>query len=127
MFGDNLEPDAITELLQCDPSSAHRLGETIGRKGKRIAKTGLWSLRASTQNPGNLDIQVEEILGKMTGDLGTWKRVSKEYRVDLFVGVFLKHGNEGLSISTCTLLKLGERGIEIDLDIYGGDGEDEND
>ncbi len=33
---------------------------------------------------------------------------------------------EGISLSPASLLKLGERKILLDLDIYGPDDEDEN-
>ena len=39
--------------------------------------------------------------------------------MDLLRGLFLVEGNEGMVLSATTLRRLGERGIKIDLDIYG--------
>ncbi|TWI36168.1 hypothetical protein IQ26_03122 [Mesorhizobium tianshanense] len=36
----------------------------------------------------------------------------------MFCGVWLNEENQGLGLAPQTLLMLGERGIELDLDIY---------
>jgi len=38
--------------------------------------------------------------------------------MDLFCGLFMKESSEGFSISPATLAMLGERGIELQFDIY---------
>jgi hypothetical protein len=80
----------------------------------------MWSLEALNSEPGDVDQQVSEILGKLTDDLGVWRKMSEKYRVDLFCGWFMTENNEGLSISSKTLLDLGKRGIELGIDIYDG-------
>ena len=55
----------------------------------------------------------------MTDDLGVWKALTSSYEVDMFCGAFMQSGNDGLSISAESMLDLGTRGIELDLDIYG--------
>ena len=47
------------------------------------------------------------------------------YDVDLFCGLFMREGNEGLAISSKYLAELGARGIEIGLDIYAGDDDEQ--
>jgi len=47
-----------------------------------------------------------------------WAEVRKTGQIDLFVGLFMNSGNNGLSVSPTHLLVLGERGIELDLDVY---------
>jgi hypothetical protein len=36
----------------------------------------------------------------------------------VFCGIFMAGGNDGLSLSANALLALGQRGIELDFDIY---------
>ena len=48
-----------------------------------------------------------------------WRALVARYDVDLFCGWFLENSNEGVSLSPSSLLALGERGIELDVDIYG--------
>jgi hypothetical protein len=79
----------------------------------------MWSLKAPTQEPGNLDAQIAWIFSAMTGDLDVWQAIAKRYKVDMFCGLFMDRWNEGESVSAASLLALGLRGIELDLDIYG--------
>ena len=120
--GDALDPASISRMLGHEPTSSQVKGEElIGAKtGRvRIAKTGLWLLEASDQVPGDLDAQVEEVLSRLTPDLSVWRDISTHHSIDLFCGLFLLQGNEGLSISAKSLNALGIRGIELGLDIYG--------
>jgi hypothetical protein len=55
----------------------------------------------------------------VTGDIETWKALTSRFRVDLFCGLFMSGGNEGLAISPGVLFALGQRGIELALDVYG--------
>ena len=71
--------------------------------------------------PGNIDSQIFEILNKLNSDLTVWKSISNKYDIDLFCGLFMEKGIEGLTIYPKALKALGERGIEIGFDIYGPD------
>jgi hypothetical protein len=84
----------------------------------------MWLLEASETVPADLDAQVDELLGRLTPDLGTWHELADRFSVDLFCGWFMSRLNEGLEVSPRTLLALGERRVVLGLDIYGGDDED---
>ena len=119
---DILIPDEITSQLGCNPTTCQSKGEIIIGKDtgkKRVAKIGLWRLSSTDREPENLDSQVAEILNKLTNDIDIWIKLSTNHKIDLFCGLFMEIGNEGLSISAVTLKMLGERGIELGLDIYG--------
>jgi len=62
--------------------------------------------------------QVKELLGKLTNDLSVWADIAQRFKIDLFVGLFMDVTNEGVLISPHTMTLLGQRGIELDLDIY---------
>ena len=119
--GDDLVPADVSRLLNCTPTTAQKKGDTIvGKSGlQRIARTGMWSLHSEDQQPENLDGQIDEILGKLTGNMEIWQTLVRRFRVDLFCGLFMFGGNEGLSVSPTSLLSLGQRGIKLGLDIYG--------
>lgn len=40
-----------------------------------------------------------ELLGKVTSDIAVWREVAHTCRVDLFCGLFMGSGNDGLSVS----------------------------
>jgi hypothetical protein len=123
--GDALMPEEVSKMLGVAPTSAQRKGQDLrGASGvSRIAKFGMWRFQAAEASPGDLDAQVQEILGQLTDDMAIWDRISALYDVDLFCGWFMKAENEGMEISANTLRALGARGIELSLDIYSGDGD----
>ncbi len=119
IWGDDLDPDEVTQLLGRKPSWARRKGEIVqAASGEQVSSTGGWSVKADRRTPGDLDLQVSELLAGTTDDLAAWRRLAVHYRVDLFCGLFMREGNEGITISPETLQKLGERGIALGLDIY---------
>lgn len=128
IMGEDLLPDHITELLGHKPTSEQVKGQVFKKNGKeRIARSGMWRLEASNRTPGDLDAQIAEIFSQLTEDLSVWKTISERYRLDLFCGLFMGKWMEGISISSASLLILGEREVEIGLDIYGADENECND
>lgn len=127
VMGDDLEPAEITALLGAPPTASQRRGEElVGRRTTRIARFGMWRLVADETEPADPDRQVAQILDQLTSDLPTWQALASRFEIDLFCGWFLERSNEGISLSPATLRALGERGIELGLDIYSGDdGEQE--
>ena len=121
IIGDDLVPTDVSRLLNCNPTSAQKKGDVIvGKSGlQRTARNGMWSLQSEDQQPENLDGQIEDILGKLTADMEVWQTLARRFRLDLFCGLFMSGGNEGLSISPTALLSLGQRGILLGLDVYG--------
>ena len=117
-FGEMLDPDEITRLLGRSPSAAERKGDIVGHRKNRVARLGSWRLSATDREPGDLDSQVDEILGGIPNDLSVWRQLTRVYAADLFCGVWLDSSNEEHHISPATLLKLGERGIRLSLDVY---------
>ncbi|TBR40414.1 MULTISPECIES: DUF4279 domain-containing protein [Dyella] len=121
IFGDCLVPEDVSRLLGCEPTACERKGEQIVGQSTgtvRIARTGLWRLRAERTEPEDLPGQIDGLLGKLTSDMAAWATIRETCRVDLFVGLFMNSANNGLSLPPAHLLALGERGIELGLDVY---------
>ena len=120
--GDDLIPDEIARLLGVEPMFSQTPGEEVisPATGKpRIAKYGVWQIYSEEKTPSDVDGQVQELLGQLPGDLALWRKLATKYQLNLFCGVFLGSDNESLYMAPSTLMALGERGIEISLDIYG--------
>ncbi|WP_339703457.1 DUF4279 domain-containing protein [uncultured Sphingosinicella sp.] len=120
-YGDDLDPDEITERLKCEPTVGVRKGGTwltpLGKE--KVAHTGSWRLNAKTSSPGNLDHQINSLLDRATGDAATWQSFAGRFRGVIFCGLFLETENEGIDIQPETLFRMAERGLKLDLDIYG--------
>jgi hypothetical protein len=122
VMGDALDPDAVTARLGCQPTHSHAKGEVVARQGKvppRTAPSGMWSLIAAETSPADVDGQVAWLLDQCTTDLEAWAWVGERYQLRLFCGWFMDHLNEGLTISATSLERLGQRGVLLDIDLYG--------
>lgn len=128
IVGDDLLPDEITALLGAEPTTATTRGQVneLGR-GPRVWRTGLWRLEAPDAEPANPDGQIAEILDELTPDLDVWRALAARFRVEIFCGWFMAGSNEGVSLAPDTLRALGERGIRLDIDLYGGSDDDDDD
>jgi Domain of unknown function (DUF4279) len=120
LFGETLDPSEVTILLGCQPSVAKRMGEVTrdlsGRE--RIAKYGQWRLEAVAAKPGDIESQIRDLLNQVSDDMEVWKRLSENFDIDIFCGLFMQTANDGLSLSPELMLMLGQRGIALSLDVY---------
>ncbi|QPH54904.1 DUF4279 domain-containing protein [Pontivivens ytuae] len=121
LWGNDLDPYAVTALLGCAPSRARRKGDV--RRSRvtgqdYVAKTGSWQLMAPDRADGDLDRQAAEVLGKVTSDLSVWRILNERYRCDLFCGFFMGSGNDMVRLSAATSRMVGARGLELVFDIY---------
>jgi len=123
VIGDELDPDEITNLLQCEPTSKARKGDMVAADGKgpqRVSPIGRWSLHSEEPEDLALEDQVLKILSRVAEKREVWERLTQQYKVDLFCGVFLNEGtwNRGFSLSPTVLKELAARNLEIGFDIY---------
>lgn len=119
--GDLLVPDKVSRMLGSVPTASQQIGDEILGQSTgqvRIARTGMWRITAQAREPEDLCGQIDEILGKVTNDLDVWADIRRCFTIDLFCGLFMGSGNDGLSLPPDRLRALGERGIDLALDIY---------
>jgi len=121
LFGSELNPEKITQLLGCEPTSAAKTGEKIIKRNgqERIVKKGFWLLGYGESDDVFVENKIEILFGKLTGNLEAWKEATKNLDLaDVFCGLFVDNPNEGFALSPTTLRKISERNLEIDFDIY---------
>jgi hypothetical protein len=119
-FGDDLDPDELTDLLDGQPTFGIKKGGTWLTKGGNeiIASNGSWRLSVASRSNGDLDGQIVELLSALSHDLVVWRNLAVRFKADIFCGLFLKCGNEGFDLQPATLSMIGERGLTLSLDIY---------
>jgi hypothetical protein len=83
-----------------------------------IARSGSWRLQAQRRQPGDLDAQIDELLASLTDDIFIWQDLARRYQADIFCGLFLSQGNQGLGLHPETLAAVGQRSLQLGLDIY---------
>ena len=119
IIGDDLDPEKITQVLSCKPSTSYKKGDTIKSKYKdRVAKIGRWNLDSELPDESDLEDKIWDILKKVSLDQKAWTTLTESYQVDLFCGVFLETENRGFGLSVDIMKALSRLGIEIGFDIY---------
>ena len=120
-------PDEISAVLGSAPTKSETRGEVLytpSGRDRGVAKRGYWRLDAADTAPEDTNAQVRALLSKLTQDLAVWRDITNRFEVDLFCGWFMGQTNDGAILSPATLLALGERGIELQLDIYAPDSDE---
>ena len=120
--GADLVPDDVSARLRCQPTHSHAKGELVARQVRippRPASFGMWSLVAEETGPADVDAQVSWLINQVSDDLADWRWLGERFRIRLFCSWFMTHLNEGLTLSPSTLEQLGQRGVLIDIDLYG--------
>src|SRR5690348_1931290 len=106
VFGDDLVPGEVTALLGAWPTAFEiKGGQNQPNAGGRTftARTGGWRLQVARRCPGDLDGQIAELLDQLTTDLSAWRELTTRFRVDIFCGLWLNEGNEGIALRPSTL------------------------
>ena len=122
-YGDELDPAEITDSLGAEPTiGVPKGGLWLTAMGvEKVARTGSWRLKSDDSEPADLDGQINGLLNTLSNDLPVWQAFAAKYRGRVFCGLFLASFNEGLTLEPATLVRVGERGLVLDLDIYGKD------
>ena len=125
IFGADLVPEEITASLGASPTATYRRGDVrpSARGNVYVEKTGSWRLSATRHEPENLEAQIFEILDQLTSDLAIWRSIGVTCSLDIFCGIFMASGNDGMELSPRAMVALGERGISLGLDIYDSSGD----
>ena len=125
-YGDDLDPAEITIALGAEPTVGVRKGGRwfTDSGTEKIATRGSWRMVAERREPGDLDGQINSLLDGLSDDFEAWRLFAGRYRGRVFCGVFLASGNEGFTLRSPTLARIGERALVIDFDVYCSDGSD---
>lgn len=121
LYGDDLDPVEITELLGCQPTSSHRRGEIrIGKRtGHRtVYKQGAWFLSAEGRAPRTAEQLTAELLAKVASDDRLWSELARRFDVQMRYGIFLEAWNRGFGLGRDVVLRVARLGASLEFDVY---------
>ena len=118
IFGEDLVPDTISSQLNCMPTEARLKGDVkVCGKKKIVFEDGSWRLHSKTDNV-DLENQIISVLSQVTDDLKVWEKLTKQFKVDIFCGIFFSDINGGFGLSSRVSEMLSKRNLEIGFDLY---------
>jgi hypothetical protein len=122
VYGDDLDPDAITALFGCSPTRAHRRGD---RKGPRSPpfRRGAWFFSLQGTAPQNPESLTRALLDKLPIGDAFWTQLHAAYEVQLRFGLFVNAWNRGFDLSAETVARVATLRVPLLFDIYADEGE----
>jgi hypothetical protein len=122
VWGEDLDPDNISAVLGCGPTTAEKRADSISSgDGTRIARRGRWSLTIDSKDcdeGDDVEDGVRILLARLPSDGDVWASLTRAYRADVFCGLFIASSNRGFGISAETSKLLSDRNLEIGFDVY---------
>ena len=118
-FGDTLDPDEISKLLDCQPTDSYRKGDVSPDNRRRgVAQTGMWLLSGKKTGKISLEKQISELFSRLSDNLEIWRKLTSQYQSDLFCGLFMEGWNRGIDFSPELMAQISARGLTLSLDVY---------
>jgi hypothetical protein len=121
LYGDDLDPVEISNLLGCQPTSSHRRGEVrIGKKtGHRtVYKQGAWLLDADGRAPRTADELTTELLEKVSSDDNLWLDLGRRFDVQMRYGIFVEAWNRGFGLRRDVVCRVARLCASLEFDVY---------
>lgn len=122
VMGPALDPAAVSQLLELEPTQAHRRGDPrVGKSGRRYSNfaEGLWGWRPDLAESEPLAEHLRALLDVLEPKAMVIQGLKElGLRLDLFVGVFGPEGNFALILEEELLSRLGRLGVDLVLDVY---------
>lgn len=123
-FGDDLDPDEISRLLECEADNYFRKGDRRTRDSDPF-EYGYWGISSPHGSGENLSSLVADLLLRVSQDGSVWDDLNTRFSSDLLFGVFLGTANEGLSLTENIVSAIADRGLTVNFDIYGPSEDEE--
>jgi len=124
VYGEDLDPAAVTGLLGCSPTSAHRRGD---RRGPRSPpqKRGGWFLDVRGTAPESADELAVVLLGRLPEDERIWMKLGTLHEVQLRFAIHMHGWNRGFGLSAATAAKIARLHADLVFDIYAHEDDEE--
>lgn len=120
VYAESLNHQNVTEMLGVNPTDAWNPGEphAIGNKGKtKVSDFGKWILDSS-RDRDPINKKISGLLERCTDNLDNWRKLAEKYKIYILIVGHLENWNRGIDFDLQVLKMLVERNIELSLDIY---------
>jgi hypothetical protein len=119
--GSDVEPDAISQMLGCIPTSIVRDRKSKNMFTGEVFVNSDWRLRLTSEETGITEINglIAKLLEQLPSDPHVWLELNRRLKVDLFCGVFMETDNRGFGLEPAVIQALAERSLAVGFDIYG--------
>ena len=122
LYGDDLDPDALTRLLGLAPTHSPRKGEPRKKPGLPPFPQGAWIHKVERRTgPGAVDLALGCLLDQLPADPALWAALAERHEVRLSLSVSFEGWNKGFTLGPRTLQRVAALGVRLDVDLYASD------
>lgn len=130
IYGDDLDPDQISQILGVSPTHAYREGEHRLSRAERArhpvpSASAAWILRVRDQSPRQPGELTKELLDQLPDDEALWDQLASRYHVRLSYGLFVVDWSSGFSLSPELVARIARMRAVVEFDIYADLGDEE--
>jgi len=119
IFGDDLDPDAISRELGVAPTKAYRKGDERP-KGSQFYRTGGWIIDSGELQLGDEDVgdkKFQDWLALLPGDASKWKSLQR-YEPQVRLVLYTDQMNAEFRVRPLAANELSKRGLTLTIDPY---------
>jgi hypothetical protein len=120
IYGEDLDPKAVTKLLGVKPASSFHRGYQRNPSARPMPH-GAWFLKVRGKAPRGPDIHLRKLLMKLPESLKTWEKLRRLYKVRISICLGFAGWNKGFSFPADLITRAAKIGVELDFDIYADD------
>lgn len=118
IYGEDLIPDEVSELLGLNPTHAHRKGDRKKPSSRHPFKIGAWILEIRGETPKEPEDLTAALLDQLPQAKFVWTELASRYRVELRYGLHMVSWNRGLHLSHGIVERIAKTQAKVGFDIY---------
>jgi hypothetical protein len=120
VYGEDLDPAAVTRLLGVSPTSSFLRGYRR-KPSARPMPHGAWFLEVRGNAPDGPDVQLGKLLTLLPDSVDIWEELTRVYIVRLSICLGFAGWNKGFSFPADLIARAAKIGLGLDFDIYADD------
>ena len=118
IFGPNLDPDEVTQLMGRAPSLSYKAGDRTSARVATPRKKGMWILNSEADPKKDITEHVAAVLQAVPSEQELWRRLADRFSVDLYCVCEIDGPNSGFELPIDLVREIGSRHLSVQIDIY---------
>lgn len=119
VVGADVDPEAVTAMLEIMPSSAHARGQPFPRRPERRRPTGAWVLESSLPDTTVVDEQMRQLLAVLEPQEAGVRRVTaRGWGVGFLCGFFLDRSQGTIDLDPDTVRRMAALGSGLAVYVF---------
>jgi len=123
LYGDDLDPDDVTERLGCKPTSSHRRGDRKGPQSPPYPR-GAWLLTLRGEIPTAPEQLIRRLLLRLPSDERVWRDLCSRFEIQVRIAVHFTGWNKGFSLPADVAAAVARMQASVVIDLYAYDDQD---